>query len=128
MRFLIDECCDPRLGAALLAAGHDAQWWREIDPGAPDTAVLAFAAAEGRIVVTHDVGIGSYVVRRGIALPGLIVIRTAPRHLATLPERLAALVAELGETLRGAITVLDDQGWRQRQLGEGSVAQGQAGD
>lgn len=120
MKFLINKCCAPRLGAALVATGHDAMWLREIEPGAPDTAMLAFATAQGRRLVPH-VGIGGYVVRRGIELQGRIVIRTALGHLATLVE-------ELCEKLLGSITVLADQGRRQRQLGQRTASHKQADD
>jgi predicted nuclease of predicted toxin-antitoxin system len=116
MRFLVDECCDPRLADALLDAGHDAVWWRIVSPGASDAALLAAAQAEGRIVVTHDVGIGGMAIRQGMAVPGLVIVRVRPRDRREVATRLLSLVAECGDDLLGSVTVLGDQGYRKRLI------------
>jgi hypothetical protein len=36
VKLLVDECCDPRLVAALREAGHDVRYVLETDPGASD--------------------------------------------------------------------------------------------
>jgi predicted nuclease of predicted toxin-antitoxin system len=116
MKFLVDECCDPRLADALLDAGHDAVWWRNISPGASDAALLAAAETEGRIVITHDVGIGGMAVRQGMAVPGLIIVRVRPRDRREVATRLLSLIAECGNDLGGSVTVLGDKGYRKRAM------------
>jgi predicted nuclease of predicted toxin-antitoxin system len=118
MRFLVDECCDPRLVTALLDAGYDAVWWRTVSPGASDSALLAAADAEERIIVTHDIGIGGMAIRQGLAVPGLIIVRVRPRDRQGVPARLISLVAECGDDLLGSVTVLGDRGHRRRLLQE----------
>lgn len=118
MRFLLDECCDPRLVTALDGAGHDAVWWRTMNPGASDAVLLGAAIAQDRMVVTHDVGIGSMVTRRELAVPGLVILRLLPRERDSAPSRLVALVAEYGDRLRGSVTVLNGRTARSRLINQ----------
>jgi len=58
VRFLIDTCAGRRLAEWLRSEGHDVEEvaGRGADPG--DTAILAWAAAERRILVTMDKDFG----------------------------------------------------------------------
>ena len=78
MKLLVDECCDPRLVAALRQAGHDVRYVLEIDPGASDKQVVALSIEQDRILITEDKDFGELAIRHGKALPGLILIRPAP--------------------------------------------------
>ena len=55
LRFHLDESVDPDVARGLRARGIDATTAQETDLlQAPDPAHLAFALAQGRVLVTHD--------------------------------------------------------------------------
>jgi Domain of unknown function (DUF5615) len=58
VHFLADESCDFAVVAALRTAGHDVSAVAEISPRAKDPAVLAFARAEARVLLTEDKDFG----------------------------------------------------------------------
>ena len=61
MKFLADLCAGRRLAAWLRSQGHDIVESRDrgLDPG--DRVLLAWADAEGRILVTMDKDFGSFI-------------------------------------------------------------------
>lgn len=72
MKFLLDRCVGRKLAAWLAAQGHgviEAQS-RHPDPG--DRAILAWAAAEARILVTMDKDFGLLVFGERIPHAGLV--------------------------------------------------------
>jgi predicted nuclease of predicted toxin-antitoxin system len=71
VRLLADECCDPRLVAALRGAGHDVRYVLESDAGASDEHVAALSAEQGRILITEDKDFGELALRHGKPYPGL---------------------------------------------------------
>jgi len=72
---LLDEPCDPRLTAALRAAGHDVHHVLEANRGAHDEAVLTLSRAQGHILITNDKDFGELAVGNGKPVPGLILLR-----------------------------------------------------
>jgi predicted nuclease of predicted toxin-antitoxin system len=78
VKLLVDECCDPRLVAALRQAGHDVRYVLESDAGASDEHLAALSIEQDRILITEDKDFGELIVRHGKPLPGVILIRIAP--------------------------------------------------
>jgi hypothetical protein len=81
LRFLTDEDFDGRLTSALLAhvPGLDLVCVQEVGlMHTPDPDILAWAAAEGRIVLTHDrntmTGFATTRVNAGQPMPRLFVV------------------------------------------------------
>jgi len=81
LRFLTDEDFDGRLTSALVARVPGLDLVRVQDVGlmhTPDPDILAWAAAAGRIVLTHDrntmTGFASTRVTAGQPMPGLFVV------------------------------------------------------
>ena len=73
MKFLIDVCSSSRsLITSLRSGGHDVVSMRDIDPTAPDTAVLAHANRESRILVTEDNDFGALVFVRRLSHPCIV--------------------------------------------------------
>jgi len=71
LRILLDECCPHSLQAELESIGHDAIHWANLGAGARDEAVLTYAFAQARILITLDNDFGELVVRQGaVALGG----------------------------------------------------------
>ncbi|MEF8794358.1 MAG: DUF5615 family PIN-like protein [Thiohalorhabdus sp.] len=55
MKLLLDMNLSPRWTAVLSDAGFETVHWSTIGPNdAPDTQIMAFAQANGHVVVTHD--------------------------------------------------------------------------
>ena len=81
LRFLMDEDFDGRLTSAMRARVTGLDVVRAQDAGlmqTPDADILAWAAAEGRIVLTHDrntmTGFASARIKSGQPMPGLFVV------------------------------------------------------
>ena len=78
MRFLVDRCAGRRLAEWLRGQGHDVVESRELgaDPG--DLALLEYAAAERRILVTIDNDFGELVYVRKISHAGVVRLPDVP--------------------------------------------------
>lgn len=76
MKFLLDAHLPPSLCGALADRGHDAIHTSSLPEGnaTHDNELRAFAAAEGRVLVTKDVDFFDEMVLRG-APPKLILVR-----------------------------------------------------
>jgi hypothetical protein len=99
LRFLTDEDFDGRLTSALLARVPGLDLVRVQDVGlmhTSDPAILEWAAAEGRIVLTHDrntmTGFASTRVKAGQPMPGLFVVdrQASPSRILDDLEAMAA--------------------------------------
>jgi predicted nuclease of predicted toxin-antitoxin system len=66
----------PKTVAFLRTLGHDATHLQEQGlERLPDSAILAKARAEARILLTHDLGFGELVAASGARLPSVILFR-----------------------------------------------------
>lgn len=89
----------------------------EESAGAADSAVLARARAEGRVLVTFDRDFGELIFRRGEPVPpGVVFLRFIPSHPTDTAEVLALLLAHAEVRLEGMFTVVDRDRVRQRPL------------
>jgi predicted nuclease of predicted toxin-antitoxin system len=107
---LADENIVSAVVFALRADGWDVVWIAEVAPSIEDADVLAWAAREGRLLLTDDKDFGELVVREGRTHHGVVLLRV---H-GLLPAERARLVSEvfaslMGE-LRGSFTVVDRDG------------------
>jgi predicted nuclease of predicted toxin-antitoxin system len=76
MRILANENVPRAVVVALRDADHDVVWVREAMMGAADSAVLAQAQIEQRVVLTADLDFGELAFRYGLpATCGVILIR-----------------------------------------------------
>jgi predicted nuclease of predicted toxin-antitoxin system len=115
VRWLVDECVDAALVRALRESDHDALYISEIAPRTPDTAVLSKSAAEGRLLLTDDKDFGDLVFRRGLVVPGLVLLRIAPWKYEIRRIRLRA-PEKFGEALSNRYTVVEKARFRIRRL------------
>jgi predicted nuclease of predicted toxin-antitoxin system len=72
VRLLLDSCVWGGAVGRLRAAGHDVVWsgdW-QADPG--DAEILAFAFAEGRVLVTLDKDFGELAIVRELPHAGIL--------------------------------------------------------
>jgi len=78
---LADENIDPEVVAALRAQGKGVTAAPQVGlAGATDEAVLSWAHAEGRVVLTHDRDFGRLALHRGRPYVGVVHLR--PGHIA----------------------------------------------
>ena len=118
MKLLLDMNAPPSMTGVLAPAGHDVVHWSTIGAAtAPDSEVLGWAAANGYVLVTHDLDFGALLASGALAAPSVVQIRTldlrpdqySPRLLAVLEQERVALGA-------GALISVDETTSRVRIL------------
>ena len=79
MRFLTDVNASGTLAAWLAEQGHDVVQVRDKDPGMEDDAILAWAVAEHRIIVTTDKDFEGMIWRQRRRHCGVLRLENLPR-------------------------------------------------
>lgn len=95
MKFIIDENLPPSVAVWLSSAGHDALHVSRLQlTGQPDTALIAAAKLEDRVIVTKD---GDFDDRSHEVRVMRVTIGNTPTHilLAWLGTRFAGAIARL---------------------------------
>jgi predicted nuclease of predicted toxin-antitoxin system len=105
--FLADESCDFAVVRALRDAGHDVFAVAQISPAAVDSAVLALARAEARILLTEDKDFGTLAYAGGQETAGVILIRFPADARSELGQTLVSVIAGIGERFGGAFVVVE---------------------
>jgi predicted nuclease of predicted toxin-antitoxin system len=116
VRFLADECCPALVVLALRRSAHDVEYVLENASGIADVAAAAIAEEHGRILVTEDFDFGELVVRRGVRLPGLVILSFGDQPMIVRVRRTTETVDRLGERLWGQITIIEPNRERVRPL------------
>jgi predicted nuclease of predicted toxin-antitoxin system len=125
MRILADENCDMLLVGRLRAAGHDVARVVDQASGASDEAVLELAAAQDRILLTHDLDFG--LLSRSQQLPpSVVLIRLDPLTTQTRADIVAAYFSTPDAGERGVLSGLGT-GRCSKTLFENIVVNGLAG-
>jgi predicted nuclease of predicted toxin-antitoxin system len=78
VRILVDENLPVDLVAAAQREGIEAQWVREVLPGAKDVEILDRLRNEAEVLVTRDIRFANLVLNlmaSGEQLPGVVLIR-----------------------------------------------------
>jgi predicted nuclease of predicted toxin-antitoxin system len=118
LRLLIDMNLSPEWVAELARHGYDAVHWSTVgDPRAADSAIMAWARANGRVVFTHDLDFGTLLALTHADGPSVLQVRgqnILPEHMgglvaAGLRQYQAALAA-------GALVVVEQKKSRVRVL------------
>ncbi len=91
---------------ALRAAGHDVRAASEDMRGAEDTAIVAAAAQDDRVLITRDRDFGQLVFVQEQPTAGVIYVRWPIAARSRLAARLVAVVAEMGSRFPGAFVVV----------------------
>lgn len=107
MKFLIDLCAGHRLAERLKQSGHDVVESRERSAVLGDRAILEWAVAEKRILVTMDKDFGDFIFFEGQSHYGLVRLPDVPveRRIALMNKIIADhghdLLAQAIVTVRG---------------------------
>lgn len=72
MKVLLDSCVWGGAWDVISAAGHDAVWAGAWEPDPGDTAILAYAHAEGRVLFTLDKDFGELAILKGAPHAGIV--------------------------------------------------------
>jgi hypothetical protein len=80
--------------------------------------MLERARALGRVLITRDVGFGERVVRDGVSVPGIILVRLRGPNKSWSEKsgRVIEAINELGDAALGAISTVDWTAVRTRRL------------
>lgn len=118
MRLLVDMNLSPRWIVALQAAGVEARHWSTVGAStAPDEEVLNWAAANGFVLLTHDLDFGAILAFSGAVTPSVIQIRSDDLRPEVLATRIAATVGQLAQELTdGALVTIEPARERVRIL------------
>jgi predicted nuclease of predicted toxin-antitoxin system len=111
VRFEIDQKLPVEVADALRAAGHDAATvYEESLAGAPDPQVADVARAEGRAILTLDVGFADLRSYPPSEHTGIVILRPAPQDKATVLGLVAGVIRLLEqETLSGRLWIADER-------------------
>lgn len=99
MKLYADEGIDRQVVDALRIAAFDVAYAAESDPSVADDALLAKAAAEGRLLLTSDKDFGELVYRLRKVNDGVVLIRLS----GLSAELKARLVVEAISTRSGEL-------------------------
>jgi len=116
MRFLANENFPGAAVTALIAVGHGVVWVRAAAPGMKDADVLAWAAREGRILLTFDKDFGE--LARRSTLPetcGVVLFRIAMPPASEIATRLVSLIGARSDWT-GHFSVIEPARVRMRPL------------
>ena len=119
MRWLADECVAAPLVMSLRAIGQDVVYVAEATASLEDAEVIAFAMRENRLLLTEDKDFGDLVFRRGLSVPGVVLMRIYSDNVELKTIRLAATINRYGEELFGRYLVIEEGRFRSRHLRNG---------
>ncbi len=118
MKLLVDMNLSPRWVNLLAAAGIEAAHWSEIGAAnAPDSEIMAFAKANGYVVLTHDLDFSAILAATQGDKPSVVQIRSedlSPDVIGgPVIDALRQMTLELEE---GALLTVDPKRTRLRVL------------
>ncbi|WP_372424623.1 DUF5615 family PIN-like protein [Salinarimonas chemoclinalis] len=118
MRIVVDMNLSPAWVDRLRSGGHDAVHWSSVgSPDAPDVDVMAWAAAEGRVVLTNDLDFGAILAASGDTGPSVVQVRSQRPRVSRIGDIVLAAIARAEQELReGALLTLDTSKSRLRVL------------
>lgn len=118
MRFLADMGISPSVVTFLESHGYNAVHLH--DQGLDrlqDSAILAKARDEGRIILTHDLDFGELIAASGANLPSIVVFRLRNMHPERVTRYLRAVLTEHQDSLeKGAVVSVTEGQIRVRLL------------
>lgn len=118
MKILVDMNLPPRWVAALQEVGIEARHWSTVGaPNAPDEDVLSWTAANGFVLLTHDLDFGAILASSRASIPSVIQIRTEDVRPDVLVGRVASTLVQLAQSLTdGALVTIEPARERVRIL------------
>jgi predicted nuclease of predicted toxin-antitoxin system len=118
MKLLLDMNLTPRWVPYLEAAGFEALHWSKVGKSnASDEEIMAYAAGDGLIVLTHDLDFSAILAATKGKKPSVVQVRAqniSPESIG--PQIVAALRHTANELELGALLTIDPNRTRIRLL------------
>lgn len=119
MRFLVDQCLSPRPAEGLNDLGHDAIHTAGLGlESADDSAILAAAQENGRVVLTADSDFGTLLASTRATSPSVLYVpRSSGRRVAAMLDIIVSNLPAIDDALsKGSIVVIGEGSIRVRSL------------
>jgi predicted nuclease of predicted toxin-antitoxin system len=118
MKLLIDMNLSPEWAQFLSAAGFESVHWSRIGAAtAPDTEIMAFASAQGYVVLTQDLDFSAILAATHLERPSVVQIRSEDLSPARIGKLILNALKEGRSDLQsGALLTVDSQRIRLRLL------------
>ncbi len=118
MKLLIDMNLSPRWVSILVDAGFEAAHWSTFGrSNAPDAEIMAFAKANGYVVLTHDLDFGAILAATHGEKPSVVQIRSEDVSPDVIGKPVIAALRQMtAELEEGALLTLDPNRPRLRVL------------
>ncbi len=118
MKVLVDMNLSPRWIPILSDAGIEAQHWSSVgQKNATDLAIMAFARANGFVVLTHDLDFGAILAAEKGEKPSVIQIRSENVSPEGIGRSVIDAIRQMSDLLeQGALLTVDPSRARLRVL------------
>ncbi len=118
MRVLVDMNLSPRWVGLLVGASIEAVHWSTVGPAdAPDSQIMAFAKANGYVVLTHDLDFSAILAATHGEKPSVAQIRTEDIDPDVIGKPVIAALQQLSTELDdGALITIEPSRTRLRVL------------
>jgi predicted nuclease of predicted toxin-antitoxin system len=118
MKLLVDMNLSPRWISTLEAAGVEAMHWSTFGASnAPDTEIMAFAAVNNYVVLTHDLDFGAILAATHGEKPSVVQLRTEDVSPDVIGAPVVLALRQMTSELEaGALVTVDPNRTRLRVL------------
>jgi predicted nuclease of predicted toxin-antitoxin system len=118
MKLLIDMNLSPRWVDVLADAGIEATHWSAIGSyNAPDSEIMAYASANGCVVLTHDLDFGAILAVTHGEKPSVVQIRSEDVSPEAISKQIIISLRQMAPELKeGALLTVDPNRMRLRLL------------
>jgi len=118
MKILIDMNLSPNWAKVLNEAGIDAMHWSQLGPAnTPDPAIMAYAAANGFVILTNDLDFGIALAIANKEKPSVVQIRGEDLRPASIANQVVPALRQMRTELEdGALLTIDSKRMRLRLL------------
>ena len=118
MKLLLDMNLSPRWVAWLAVEDIESAHWSTLGaPDAPDEAIMAFARAEGYIVLTHDLDFSAILAATKGDKPSVVQIRSDDLRPESIGSMVVQALRQTADELEvGALLTIDMRRARVRLL------------
>jgi predicted nuclease of predicted toxin-antitoxin system len=118
MKVLVDMNLSPQWAETIRAAGIEATHWSSVgEAKAKDREILAWAKAQGYLLLTHDLDFGAILAAAGSLGPSVVQIRSESLDpVALAPRVIGSMKRFAGSLEQGAILTIEPGRSRLRLL------------
>lgn len=118
MKLLIDMNLSPRWSGFLAEAGIESAHWSQLGAkNAPDSEIMAFAAANDYVVLTHDLDFGAILAATGGEKPSVVQVRSEDVSTGAIGTQVVAALRQMAlELEEGVLLSIDPIRTRVRVL------------